>query len=142
MGPTYRRIWSFMGGQGLASTTMDYARFCQMLLDGGKAEGKRLISRKTVELMSSDHLGDLPRFAAMGALSPGVGFGLTFAVNKGPGKTGAIGSEGEYSWGGAAGTKFWIDPKENLVGIFMMNTLPPQIDIGTEFKQLVYQALE
>jgi CubicO group peptidase (beta-lactamase class C family) len=133
---------AFMGGQGLASTALDYARFCQMLLDGGKLEGKRLLGRKTVELMASDHLGEMPRVAAMGAVPKGFGFGLTFAVNQGPGKTGAIGSEGEFSWGGAAGTKFWIDPKENLFAVFMMNTLPPQIDIGSEFKQLVYQALE
>ncbi len=133
---------AFMGGQGLASTAIDYARFCQMLLDGGKADGKRLLSRKTVELMSSDHLGDLPRVAAMGAVPQGYGFGLTFAVNKGPGMTGGIGSQGEYNWGGAAGTKFWIDPKESMIAVFMMNTLPPQIDVGGEFKQLVYQALE
>jgi CubicO group peptidase (beta-lactamase class C family) len=132
----------FAGGAGLASTALDYARFCQMLLNGGQLDGKRLLSRKTVELMSTDHLGDLPRVAAMGAIPQGYGFGLTFAVNQGPGKTGGIGSQGEYNWGGAAGTKFWIDPKENLVGVFMVNILPPQFDAGGQFKQLAYQALE
>ena len=99
-----------LGGAGLVSTTMDYARFVQMMLNGGELDGARILSRKTVELMSADHLGEMPR---EGALLPiGYGFGLTFAVNRGPGKNGNIGSEGEYYWGGAAGTRFWIDPKE------------------------------
>ena len=132
----------FAGGAGLASTAMDYARFCQMLLDGGQLEGKRLISRKTVEMMSADHLGDLPRMGGMGAIPTGHGFGLTFAVSQGPGKTGVLGSNGEYFWGGAAGTRFWIDPKENMIGVFMVNILPPQFEAGGQFKQLVYQSLE
>lgn len=128
------------GGGGLVSTTLDYARFCQMLLNGGELGGARILSRKTVELMRSDHLGDMPRAGAL--LPPGFGFGLTFAVNLGPGKNGGIGSEGEYYWGGAAGTRFWIDPKEEMIGVFMVQILPHTgLTYGSEFKQLAYQAI-
>lgn len=132
----------FYGGAGLVSTASDYARFCQMLVDGGQANGTRLLSRKTVELMSSDHLGDLPVVAGGGTVPAGYGFGLTFAVNRGPGRTGAIGSQGEFNWGGAAGTRFWIDPKEKMVGVFMVNILPHDgLTYGHQFKQLAYQAI-
>ena len=129
-----------LGGAGLVSTAMDYARFTQMLLDGGELDGARILSRKSVELMSCDHLGDLPRTGIL--LPPGYGFGLTFAVNLGPGKTGNIGSTGEYNWGGAAGTRFWIDPKEEMIGIFLVQILPhTNLTYGSEFKQLAYQAI-
>lgn len=129
-----------LGGAGLVSTAMDYARFIQMLLDGGELDGARILSRKSVELMSCDHLGDLPRTGIL--LPPGYGFGLTFAVNLGPGKTGNIGSTGEYNWGGAAGTRFWIDPKEEMIGIFLVQILPhTNLTYGSEFKQLAYQAI-
>lgn len=129
-----------LGGAGLVSTTMDYARFIQMLLDGGELDGARILSRKSVELMSCDHLGELPR--AINLLQPGYGFGLTFAVNMGPGKTGSFGSIGEYNWGGAAGTRFWIDPKEEMIGVFMVQILPhTALTYGSEFKQLAYQAI-
>jgi CubicO group peptidase (beta-lactamase class C family) len=129
-----------MGGAGLTSTAMDYARFYQMLLNGGTLDGQRILSRKSVELMSADHLGDLPR---VGPLLPvGFGFGLTFAVNLGPGKNGITGTEGEYYWGGAAGTRFWIDPKEQMFGIFLVQILPHTgLTYGTDFKQLAYQAI-
>ena len=129
-----------LGGAGLVSTTMDYARFVQMMLYGGELDGARILSRKTVELMSADHLGDMPR---EGALLPiGYGFGLTFAVNRGPGKNGNIGSEGEYYWGGAAGTRFWIDPKEQMIGVFMIQILPHTgLTYASEFRQLAYQAI-
>jgi CubicO group peptidase (beta-lactamase class C family) len=128
------------GGGGLVSTAMDYARFCQMLVNGGELDGVRILSRKTVELMSADHLGDIP--AATPLLQRGYGFGLTFAVNRGVGKTGAIGSQGEYNWGGAAGTRFWIDPKEEMIGVFMIQILPHTgLTYGSEFKQLAYQAI-
>jgi CubicO group peptidase (beta-lactamase class C family) len=130
----------FSGGGGLVSTAMDYARFCQMLVGGGELDGVRILSRKTVELMSADHLGDLPR--AGGLLQRGYGFGLTFAVNRGVGETGAIGSKGEYNWGGAAGTRFWIDPQEQMIGVFMVQILPhTNLTYGSEFKQLAYQSI-
>ncbi len=129
-----------LGGAGLVSTAMDYARFIQMLLGGGELDGARILSRKSVELMSCDHLGEMPR--ASNLLQPGYGFGLTFAVNLGPGKTGSIGSVGEYNWGGAAGTRFWIDPKEEMIGVFMVQILPHTgLTYGNEFKQLAYQAI-
>ena len=123
------------GGGGLVSTAADYLRFCQMLLNQGQYNGKRLLSRKTIQLMSSDNLGKIPE------LSPGVGFGLGFAVNKAPGEAGMMGTPGEYNWGGAAGTKFWIDPKEELIGIFMIQILLNPVDYGSAFRVLTYQAI-
>ncbi len=123
------------GGGGLVSTTYDYLRFCQMMLNKGTFEGQRLLSRKTVELMSSDNLGNIP------GMSPGNGFGLGFAVSKAPGEAGMMGSVGEYNWGGAAGTKFWIDPQEDMIGIFMIQILPNSVDYGAAFRVLAYQAV-
>lgn len=124
------------GGGGLTSTAYDYLRFCQMLLNKGEYEGKRLLSRKTVELMSSDNLGSIP------GMGPGVGFGLGFAVSKAPGEAGMMGSPGEFNWGGAAGTKFWIDPQEQLIGIFMIQILPHTgLEFGSEFRVLTYQSI-
>ncbi len=99
------------GGQGAVASTQDYARFTQMMLDGGQLDGVRLLSRKTVELMTSDQLGGIK-------FRPGWGFGLGFAVRTGGG-AGSLGSTGEYNWGGFGGTYFWIDPKEQLVAIWM-----------------------
>ncbi|HSB11106.1 MAG TPA: serine hydrolase domain-containing protein [Blastocatellia bacterium] len=130
---------NFGGGSQSVSTAADYLRFCQMLLNGGELDGVRILSRKTVELMTSDHLGDMPRSALLPA---GYGFGFTMAVSHGAGKTGVLGSEGEYFWGGAAGTRFWIDPKEQMVGIFMIQILPhTNLTYGSQFRQLAYQAI-
>jgi CubicO group peptidase (beta-lactamase class C family) len=123
------------GGGGLVSTAYDYLRFCQMLLNKGTHEGNRLLSRKTVELMSSDNLGSIP------GMSPGYGFGLGFAVSKAPGEAGMMGTAGEFNWSGAAGTKFWIDPQEDLIGIFMIQILPNSIDYGATFRVLSYQSI-
>lgn len=128
-----------MGGSGLVSTAIDYARFVQMLLNGGELDGVRILSPKTVDLMRSNQLGDMPSVNNVNGRA-GYGFGLTFAVNLGIEKTSGIGSKGEYNWGGAAGTAFWIDPKEQLIGVFMVQTLP-QIPIKDLFKQLAYQAI-
>lgn len=129
------------GGSGLVSTTMDYARFCQMLANDGELNGVRILSRKSVELMRADHMpADMPRVG--GTSLSGWGFGLTFAVNQGPGRTGTLGSRGEYRWGGAAGTRFWIDPEEEMVTIFMVQILPYRgLSYGREFKRLAYQAI-
>jgi CubicO group peptidase (beta-lactamase class C family) len=128
----------FMGGAGLMSTAMDYARFVQMLVNGGELDGVRILSPRTVELMRSDVLGDKPR--AGGFFPTGYGFGLTFAVNRGPAETASIVSKGEYNWGGAAGTSFWIDPQEKMTGVMMIQTM---LDLGkgSAFKQLAYQAI-
>jgi CubicO group peptidase (beta-lactamase class C family) len=124
------------GGGGLVSTTHDYLRFCQMLLNQGQYDGKRLLSRKTVQLLSSDNLGTIP------GMRPGYGFGLGFAVSKAPGEAGMMGSPGEYNWGGAAGTRFWIDPQEELIGIFMIQILPHTgLEYGSEFRVLTYQSI-
>ncbi len=128
-----------MGGSGLVSTTADYARFVQMLLNGGQLDGVRILSPKTVDLMSSNVLGDLPSVNNVNG-RVGYGFGLTFAVNLGIDKTGAIGSKGEYNWGGAAGTAFWIDPKEDMIGVFMVQVMPQRL-VKDQFKQLAYQAI-
>lgn len=125
----------FSGGGGMVSTAADYLRFCQMHLNGGQLDGVRILSRKTTELMSTNHLGDIP----MGR--GGYGFGLGFAVAMDQGGIGMLGSAGEYNWGGAAGTKFWIDPKEDLIGIYMIQILPHRYNFGTIFKNLTYQAI-
>ncbi len=125
------------GGGGLVSTASDYLRFCQMLLNGGELDGVRILSPKTVALMTTNNLGDVP----MGFGRRGVGFGLDFAVVEDPGEVGEIGSAGEYNWGGAAGTRFWVDPQEALIGVFMVQSLPHRTRLADEFKVLTYQAL-
>ncbi len=130
----------FYGGAGLVSTTTDYFRMIQMLLDGGRYDGGQMLSPKSVKLLSSDHIGDIPRAGRL--LGPGDGFGLTFRVNENPGINGALGSPGDYSWGGAAGTRFWIDPDEEMVAVFMIQILPHAgLTYGTEFRNLAYQAI-
>jgi CubicO group peptidase (beta-lactamase class C family) len=140
-----------MGGAGLVSTAMDYARFTQMLLNGGVLEQARLLSPTTVDLMRSDVLGSLPKALirlpvgdgppVVAELPPaGYGFGLTFAVSRGPDQTGSVSSKGEYNWAGAAGTTFWIDPDEQLVGVLMIQTMF-DLTMGSKFKQLAYQAI-
>jgi CubicO group peptidase (beta-lactamase class C family) len=125
------------GGGGLASTAEDYMRFSLMLLNGGELNGARLLSPKTIELMSTNHLGDM----GMGWGRTGWGFGLGFGVQLNPGDSGETGSAGEYNWGGAAGTRFWIDPQEQLIGLFMVQSLPHQTRLADQFKVLTYQAI-
>jgi len=127
-----------LGAGGLASTTQDYRRFAQMLLNEGQLDGVRILSPKTIELMSSDLLGDLPVLG--GPMLPGYGFGLTVAVNRGPAKTASIGSAGEYYWEGAASSIFFVDPKEQLLTVFMIQKRQG-IAISREYKRMVYQAI-
>lgn len=129
-----------MGGAGLMSTAIDYARFVQMLVNGGQLDGARILGPKTVDLMSADVLGDLPKVQVAGLPPPGYGFGLTFAVNRGPAQTASTASKGEYNWGGAAGTTFWVDPHEQLIGVLMIQTML-DLSKGALFKQLAYQAI-
>ena len=126
------------GGGGLVSTARDYMRFSQMMLNDGVLDGRRVLSRKTVELMTMNHLGDIP----MGFGGAGVGFGLDFAVVLNPGDVGEVSSQGEFNWGGAAGTRFWIDPQEELIGVFMVQSIPHRTRLAQEFKTLTYQAIE
>ena len=124
----------FSGGAGLSSTVYDYARFLQMLLNNGELNGSRILSRKSVELMQS------ARIDSDGDQIPD--FGLGFEVINDLGKTGELGSIGSYSWGGAFLTDYWIDPRENLVAVFMSQVRPSQSDIRVKFNTMVYQALE
>ena len=146
----YRHEPSFLsGGGGLVSTTTDYLRFCQMMLGGGELDGVRILGRKTVELMTSNHLpgdGDLQSFASPGGYGEvgfaGTGFGLTVAVAKAPTETQVIGSAGEYMWGGAASTIFWVDPAEDLIVVFMTQLLPSgTFNFRGQLKTLVYPAI-
>jgi CubicO group peptidase (beta-lactamase class C family) len=129
------------GGAGTAGTAMDYARFLQMLANGGQLDGVRVLSRATVAYMTADHLDTIK--PAIPTLQPGYGFGLGFAVRKGNGVNNAIGSADEFNWGGAGGTGFWVDPKEKLVAIVMAQTMPgpaQRIDRAL-FRHAVYQAI-
>jgi CubicO group peptidase (beta-lactamase class C family) len=129
------------GGGGLVSTTMDYARFCQMLLNGGTLDGNRIIGRKTLELMASDHLPPGTKVQG-GMLPPGHSFGLGFAVRTLQGQAPFAGSVGQFYWSGVAGTFFWIDPKEDLFAVFMSQG-PGQRDyFRTLLRSLVYAAVE
>jgi CubicO group peptidase (beta-lactamase class C family) len=128
------------GGGGLVSTAGDYVRFSQMLLNGGELEGQRLLSPKTVALMTADHLGGIPMNRAQD--TSGMGFGLGVAIDLDPAASGKLGTAGTYGWGGAAGTRFWVDPAEKLVILFMVQSLPHQTRLGDEFRLLTYQALE
>ena len=129
------------GGGGLVSTTMDYARFCQMLLNGGTLDGNRIIGRKTLELMASDHLG--PKVKVDSPLMPaGHGFGLGFAVRTQPGMAPFAGSVGQFFWSGMAGTFFWIDPAEEMFAVFMMQGPGQREYIRSLLRGLVYAAVE
>ncbi|MBR1213324.1 serine hydrolase domain-containing protein [Bradyrhizobium sp. JYMT SZCCT0180] len=129
------------GGGGLVSTTMDYARFSQMLLSGGTLDGVRIVSRKTLELMASDHLA--PSVKVNSPLMPaGHGFGLGFAVRTHDGMAPFPGSRGNFFWSGMAGTFFWIDPKEDLFAVFMMQGPGQREYIRTMLRNLVYAAVE
>ena len=129
------------GGGGLVSTTMDYARFAQMLLNGGTFDGNRLIGRKTLELMASNHLG--PGVKTDSPLMPaGHGFGLGFAVRTEKGIAPFPGSVGQFFWSGMAGTFFWIDPVEDMFAVFMMQGPGQREYIRTQLRGLVYAAVE
>jgi CubicO group peptidase (beta-lactamase class C family) len=123
----------FAGGAGLCSTAMDYARFCQMMLDGGKAGGARLISRKTVELMTSDRLGKI---------GPDQAFGLGFGVDGVKAPLAELGSPGQYNWGGFFYTAFVVDPKEQMITIFMAQLHPTgDLTLDRLVHVLAYQAI-
>jgi CubicO group peptidase (beta-lactamase class C family) len=146
----YRTPRAFLsGGGGLVSTTADYLRFTQMLCNGGEIDGVRILGRKTVELMTQNHLpggGELRQFALPGGYGEvgfdGAGFGLTMAVSLGPVANQTIGSAGEYMWGGAASTIFWVDPTEELVVVFMTQLMPSgTFNFRGQLKTLVYPAI-
>src|SRR5437868_6996620 len=129
------------GGGGLVSTTMDYARFCQMLLNGGALDGMRIIGRKTLQLMASDHLG--PHVKIRGDLVPaGHSFGLGFAVRTQAGIAPFLGSVGQFFWSGMGGTFFWIDPVEDLFAVFMSQAPGQRQYTSSLVRNLVFASLE
>jgi CubicO group peptidase (beta-lactamase class C family) len=134
------------GGGGLVGTARDYMRFCQMLLARGAGEEQRLLGRKTVELMTMNHLGgDMaamgqPRFAESNY--HGIGFGLGFSVTLDPARAQILGSPGEYAWGGMASTAFWIDPQEDMAVVMMTQLTPSSTyPVRRELRVLAYQAI-
>lgn len=135
------------GGGGLVSTIGDYLRFCRMLLAGGTLEGARILGPKTLELMTRNHLPDgkeLPDLSVSlfsEAAYAGVGFGLGFSVTTQPARTLLPGSAGDFSWGGMASTYFWVDPREELIVIFMTQLMPSTTyPIRRELRNAVYSA--
>jgi CubicO group peptidase (beta-lactamase class C family) len=130
------------GGGGLVSTATDYARFCQMLLDGGVLGRERLLGRKTIELMTANHwTGKDSPFPAAWGFPDGYGFGLGVRVLVNPALSGLASSVGEYGWAGAYSTYFWIDPVEQLFGIFLAQFAPMTLRYGYLLQVLANQAL-
>jgi len=136
------------GGGGLVSTLSDYLRFCRMLLNGGSLDGVRILGSKTIELMGANHLPggkDLTQISVSlfsEATYAGVGFGLGFAVTLDPARTLMPGTVGDLSWGGMAGTYFWVDPREELIVIFMTQLMPSATyPTRRELRTLVYSAM-
>jgi CubicO group peptidase (beta-lactamase class C family) len=127
------------GGQGLVSTAADYMKFAQMMLNGGHLGGQRILSKKTVEYMTTDHLGTIrgPGYLP----GPGYGFGLGVAVRLADGQAPTAGSSGDYNWGGLGGTYFWVDPKEKLVAIWMMQAPNQRAYYRGIYRGMVYAAM-
>lgn len=146
---SYRKRSFFSGGGGLLSTAPDYFRFTSMLQNMGELDGVRLLGRKTVELMTMNHLPggqDLTDLAQAGMFTEtayaGVGFGLGFSVQQSPARAQILGSAGEFAWGGAASTAFWIDPAEDLIVIFMTQLMPSSsYPLRRELRVLTYASL-
>ncbi|HEX6841211.1 MAG TPA: serine hydrolase domain-containing protein [Stellaceae bacterium] len=127
------------GGGALASTTLDYARFSHMLLGNGTLDGERILGRKTLEYMTADHLNGLP--GSFDLLVPGYGFGLGFTVRLHTGVASTPGSIGQYSWGGIAGTTFWVDPAEQLYAVMMIQAPHARVYMRALFRDMVYAAI-
>ena len=126
---------SYSGGAGFLSTARDYSRFLQMLLNGGELDGNRILSPKTVELMTTSHIGETP-------FRPGQGFGLGFSVLEDLGTRGTLGSEGEYGWGGAYHSTYWVDPEEELVVVYLTQIIPATgLDDYSKLRNGIYQAI-
>lgn len=138
----YRAAPTFLsGGGGLVSTASDYLRFCQMLLGGGRLGDVRLLSPKTVQLMTLNHLDDAKVPTTGVGLGAGAGFGLGFRVVLDLARNQQLASVGTHGWGGLASTSFFVDPKERLIGIVMTQKLPTDLRLWDEFETAVYQAI-
>jgi CubicO group peptidase (beta-lactamase class C family) len=129
------------GGQGMVSTAFDYAKFLQMLQNGGALDGHRILSPATVAFMTSDHLGQIGPGPTTYLPGPGYGFGIGFAVRRQEGVATYEGSSGDYYWGGAAGTSFWNDPKQHLTVVFMMQAPSQLFHYSALLRNMVYAAL-
>jgi CubicO group peptidase (beta-lactamase class C family) len=129
------------GGQGMVSTTLDYAKFLQMMQNGGALDGHRILSPATVAFMTSDHLGQIGPGPTAYLPGPGYGFGIGFAVRRQEGVAAAEGSTGDYYWGGAAGTSFWNDPKHHLTVVFMTQAPSQLFHYSALLRNMVYAAL-
>lgn len=128
---------SFSGGAGLLSTAADYARFLQMMLNKGTLNGNRILAPSTVDLMTVSHLGEIKY-----SWGSGIGFGLGFSVCEDLGDRGVPGSVGEYGWGGAYGSSYWVDPKEDLVVVYFKQLTPTNnLDDQSKLRTLIYQAI-
>jgi CubicO group peptidase (beta-lactamase class C family) len=147
--PSYTDVSLFLGGQGLVSTIGDYMKFAQMLLNGGTLGEERFLSPKTIEFITQNHLGGISQVSGSGeapavdlqTTSKGTGFGLGFGVITEPIQAGVMVSGGTYFWGGAAGTIFWIDPVEDLIGIAMMQLMGSPWPFREELMVRTYQAI-
>lgn len=132
---------SFSGGAGLLSTSKDYAIFLQMMLNNGVYNGTRILSRKSVELMTANHLdGDHYKDVKF-PWDWGVGFGLGFSVTTNAGDRGVLGSLNEYGWGGAYHSSYWVDPKENLIVVYFTQVAPISLDDHQKLRNLIYQSI-
>jgi CubicO group peptidase (beta-lactamase class C family) len=129
------------GGGGLMGTAADYARFLQMMLNGGSLDGKRYLSPQTVRYMTTDHMGQVIKPGPLYLPGPGYGFGLGFAVRLSDGVVPYAGSEGDYYWGGAGGTYFWVDPKQDMFVVFMMQSPKQRVYYRSLIRDMVYAAL-
>ena len=142
----FKEATVFDGGSGLVSSTEDYLKFAQMLLNGGKLGDQRILSRKSVELMSGNHLPDAfssdAYLETAGGYRRGAGIGLTVGLLTDPAKAGQYGSKGMFFWGGAASTIFWIDPEEELVAVLMTQVLGSSELLRETYSALVYQAID
>jgi CubicO group peptidase (beta-lactamase class C family) len=129
------------GGGGLVSTAADYSRFCQMLLNGGSLNGHRIIGKKTLQFMASNHLGPDVKIVTP-VIAPGASFGLGFGVRMQTGMAPAPGTVGQFQWAGVAGTAFWIDPAENMFAIFLSQAPGQMQTMAPTFRNLVHAAIE
>ncbi len=130
------------GGGGLVSTATDYARFLAMLRQGGELDGRRILGPQTIAYMTADHLGTAIARTPLYLPGPGYGFGLGFAVRLAAGEAPAAGSPGEYYWGGAGGTYFWVDPKADLFVVFMMQSPRQRTAYRPILRNMIYAAIE
>jgi CubicO group peptidase (beta-lactamase class C family) len=129
------------GGGGLVGTATDYVRFLQMLANGGALGGKRYLSPRTIAYMTSDHMGDVIRRGPYDLLGPGIKFGLGFGVRIEAGVAPYAGSPGDYYWGGAGGTYFWVDPKERMFVVYMMQSPSKRVQYRILLRDMVYAAV-